>query len=155
METVSLMQVRSQRAISFPERADALGCCASSITLDNRQISANYSVTTAGKQHIEVRTVQTTPGARSAKMKVTLLEMRPVSTILSLRSRLFLLLNIRFLFFTPVSLRYLALYTKLRNMPTNTSRPFVVWTYQRRRISNQRTRRLVQIGKRIFFLSEF
>ena len=44
------MQVPFQRASSFPERADALGSCASSITLANRQTSANYSATTAGNQ---------------------------------------------------------------------------------------------------------
>ena len=146
METVSSMQVPFPRASSFPERVDALDCCASSITLDNRQISANYSATTAGKQHIEVRTVQTTHGARSATRKDTLLEMRPVSTIQSLRSRLFLLLGHPMFspIFTLARLRYLALYTNLRNMPTNTSRPSVVGTYQRHRRSNQRTRLLLQ-----------
>ena len=95
---------------------------------------------------LEVRTVQTTPGARSATRKVTLLEMKPASTIQNLHARLFLLLGHPMFspIFTPVRLRYLALYTNLRNMPTNTSRLFVVGTYQRRRRSNQRTRLLLQ-----------
>ena len=81
-----------------------------------------------------------------------------MSTIQNLCSRLFLLLGHPMFspIFTPARLRYLALYTILRYMPTSTSRPSVVGTYQRHRRSNQRTRLLLQTNReKDFFLSDF